>query len=46
MLTVLKVRDSLARYDADPGRYQHPPGTVATRATAEAQGRKDRIVGG
>lgn len=28
MFTVLKVRDQLASY-ADPGWYQHPPGTVA-----------------
>lgn len=28
MFTILKVRDQLASY-ADPGWYQHPPGTVA-----------------
>lgn len=33
MFTLLKVRDDLANYDADPGWYQHPEGTVARRAT-------------
>ncbi len=28
MFTVFKVRDNLTSY-ADPGWYQHPPGTVA-----------------
>jgi hypothetical protein len=35
MLTVIKVRDRLASYDQDPGWYQHPPGTVALKASAE-----------
>jgi len=30
MFTVVKVRENLAHGDyADPGWYQHPPGTVA-----------------
>ena len=29
MFTVVKVRESLAGYDEDPGWYQHPEGTVA-----------------
>ena len=35
MFTIIKVRDRLASYDADPGWYQHPPGTVALKASAE-----------
>ncbi|HEY5864636.1 MAG TPA: multicopper oxidase domain-containing protein [Candidatus Tectomicrobia bacterium] len=35
MFTVVKVRDRLASYDQDPGWYQHPPGTVALKASAE-----------
>ncbi len=32
MFTVMKVREGLARDDyRDPGPYQHPPGTVASR---------------
>jgi manganese oxidase len=34
MFTLLKVREQLADPHADPGFYQHPPGTVAERATA------------
>jgi manganese oxidase len=33
LLTILKVRDRLARYDEDPGWYEHPAGTVAMKAT-------------
>jgi FtsP/CotA-like multicopper oxidase with cupredoxin domain len=34
MFTVLKVRDELPKgYDADPGWYTHPPGTVAWKVT-------------
>lgn len=33
MVTILKVRDELARYDRDPGWYRHPPGTVASLAS-------------
>jgi hypothetical protein len=29
MFTIFKVREGLLSYDADPGWYQHPPGTVA-----------------
>jgi hypothetical protein len=29
MFTVLKVRENLESYDADPGWYQHPAGTVS-----------------
>jgi hypothetical protein len=32
MFTILKVRDHLTNY-ADPGWYQHPPGTVAERVS-------------
>jgi FtsP/CotA-like multicopper oxidase with cupredoxin domain len=35
MFTIIKVRDRLASYDQDPGWYQHPPGTVALKASAE-----------
>jgi hypothetical protein len=31
MFTVVKVRDSLPTGYADPGWYQHPPGTQARR---------------
>jgi manganese oxidase len=34
MFTLLKVRDELAG-EADPGWYQHPPGSVAERARPE-----------
>ena len=34
MFTIIKVRDHLASYDADPGWYQHPRGTVALKASA------------
>jgi hypothetical protein len=30
MFTLLKVREGITSYD-DPGWYQHPPGTVASR---------------
>ncbi len=33
MMTVAKVRDRLKSYDEDPGWYQHPPGTLALKAT-------------
>ena len=33
LLTVIKVRDRLTSYDEDPGWYQHPPGTVALKAS-------------
>jgi len=33
MFTIIKVRDDLASYD-DPGWYAHPPGTVASAASA------------
>ncbi len=29
MFTILKVRDNLTSYDADPGWYDNPPGTVS-----------------
>ncbi len=35
LLTVLKVREHLERYDQDPGWYQHPKGTVARLASSE-----------
>ena len=31
MFTILKVREGLKSYDQDPGWYEHPPGTVASR---------------
>ncbi len=33
MFTIVKVRDDLKSYD-DPGWYRHPPGTLASLATA------------
>jgi manganese oxidase len=33
LFTVVKVRDDLKSYDEDPGWYQHPPGTVALKAS-------------
>ena len=33
LFTIVKVRDRLRSYDEDPGWYQHPPGTVALKAT-------------
>jgi len=36
MFTILKVREHLSNYDEDPGWYQTPPGTLASRATDEA----------
>ena len=41
LFTVLKVRQGLTSYD-DPGWYQHPPGTVATVASADDL-RRDEI---
>ncbi|MDH3600503.1 MAG: copper oxidase [Candidatus Tectomicrobia bacterium] len=35
MFTLVKVRDQLKSYDEDPGWYQHPRGTVASKARAE-----------
>ena len=29
MFTMMKIRAGLARYVADPGWFEHPPGTVA-----------------
>ncbi len=34
LFTLFKVREAITTYD-DPGWYQHPPGTVATLASAE-----------
>jgi manganese oxidase len=34
MFTILKVRDGITTFD-DPGWYAHPPGTVATAASAD-----------
>jgi hypothetical protein len=35
MFTILKVRDGIDDFAADPGWYSHPAGTVATTASAE-----------
>jgi hypothetical protein len=42
LFTILKVRDRLTSYDEDPGWYQHPPGTVAVKAS-EAELTRDGI---
>ena len=42
LFTILKVRDQLKSYDEDPGWYQHPPGTVALKAS-DAELRRDGI---
>jgi len=34
MFTILKVRDHVESYDKDPGWYAHPPGSIASRASA------------
>jgi hypothetical protein len=34
MFTMVKVRDKLQSY-ADPGWYEHPPGTVASEASPD-----------
>jgi hypothetical protein len=41
LFTVLKVREGITSYE-DPGWYQHPPGTVASLADADAL-RRDGI---
>jgi len=33
LFTIVKVRDRLNSYDQDPRWYQHPPGTVAIKAS-------------
>lgn len=33
LFTIVKVRNRLTSYDEDPGWYQHPPGTVALKAS-------------
>jgi len=43
MFTVLKVREQLASYDADPGWYSHPSGSVSDLATAEEL-RRDSVI--
>ncbi len=43
MFTIVKVREELASYD-DPGWYDHPPGTVARKATRDEL-RADGIAG-
>ena len=42
MMTLLKVRDRLKSYDEDPGWYEHPPGTVAMKAS-EREVKRDGI---
>ena len=34
MFTMFKIREGLASYDEDPGWYQHPPGTLASKVNA------------
>jgi hypothetical protein len=34
MFTVMKIREHLASYEKDPGWYEHPPGTLASKVTA------------
>lgn len=34
MFTVMKIRERLASYDEDPGWYEHPPGTLASKVDA------------
>jgi manganese oxidase len=46
LFTILKVRDGLKSYDEDPGWYQHPPGTVAVKATDAELARDGIDVGG
>jgi hypothetical protein len=41
MFSILKVRDHLESYDKDPGWYEHPPGTVASRASASELARDE-----
>jgi manganese oxidase len=36
MFTVVKVRDSVPADYADPGWYEHPPGTLARRVESPA----------
>jgi hypothetical protein len=36
MFTILKVRESLASYDEDPGWYDDPPGTLSLPADERA----------
>jgi hypothetical protein len=35
LFTIVKVRGRLKSYDEDPGWYEHPPGTVAMKASDE-----------
>jgi len=42
LFTVVKVRDRLKSYDQDPGWYEHPPGTVALKAS-DAELTRDEI---
>jgi hypothetical protein len=42
MFTVLKVRETHASYDEDPGWYAHPEGTVA-RAPSDGDLARDGI---
>ena len=39
MFTILKVRETLANYEEDPGWYVPPPGTLSLPATPEALAR-------
>jgi hypothetical protein len=35
MYTNIKIREKIADYNVDPGWYEHPPGTLASRVTEE-----------
>jgi hypothetical protein len=42
LFTIVKVRDRLKSYDEDPSWFQHPPGTVALKAS-DAEVARDGI---
>jgi hypothetical protein len=42
LFTIVKVRDDLKSDHEDPGWYQHPPGTVALKAS-DADLARDKI---
>ena len=42
LFTILKVREGITSYE-DPGWYQHPPGTVASPASAEELSKAEEV---